>query len=620
MTLRFPYAVRDFEKIVRDGHVYLDRTHYIPMMENWGYEILFMRPRRFGKSLWLSTLMNYYDLAKAHAFEQLFGSFAVGQAPTPLRNSYLVMRWDFSRVASQGPIEQIQDSLNNHVNSRVQIFQQEYGTQLQFPIQIDSDDALSSFDSLVNVVRQSGQKLYLFIDEYDNFANEMMMASSQGRQSGMQQRYLDLVQGEGMFKTFFKNLKSAGSGDGLDRIFMTGVSPIVLNDVTSGANVFQNITWEPEFNELCGFTAAEIRGLAQQVVEACQLPARHVEQIVSLMHNYYNGSRFIDEYEGAKEVAEETPKVYNPTLALYFFDHFQRKCNYPKQIIDENLVPDDSKLAYIAGFEQGKALLENALSQEKTVSVQTLRRKFGVRDLFDPTLQQDGLAVLLCYLGGLTSAGDLPDGGNTLEIPNLVMRKLYAERILAQMTEHDNAKIDSAHRATSQLFVKGKIEPVCAFVEEHLLPIYDNRDARHFNELTLKTLFITLLHHTQMYLIDSEPAIGHQYGDLLMIVRPGMRTRGLFDILIEFKHLPLNRLTVEGDGKPRSWSEEAVKTKSDDELMALDSVKDEFAQAKHQLQGYVQTLMNKYDNGLDLRAYALVSLGFGRILWREIDR
>ncbi|MEM7133953.1 MAG: AAA family ATPase [Chloroflexota bacterium] len=450
MTLRFPYAVRDFEKIIRDGHIYLDRTHYIPVMENWGYELLLMRPRRFGKSLWLSTLMNYYDVAKADEFEQLFGALAVGQEPTPLHNSYLVMRWDFSRVSPQGSIEQIQESLNNHVNSRIHIFQQDYGEQLVFPFRIDPDDALTSFDALVNVVRQSGQKLYLFVDEYDNFANEIMMASSQGRRSGMQQRYLDLVKGEGIFKTFFKNLKSAGSGDGLERIFMTGVSPIVLNDVTSGANVFQNITWEPEFNELCGFTAAEIRGLAQEVVEACQLPAHHVEQIVSLMYNYYNGSRFIDEYEDAQEGTKEVPKVYNPTLALYFFDHFQRKCRYPKQIIDENLVPDDSKLAYIAGFEQGKALLENVLSAEKTVSVQTLRRNFGVRDLFDHTLQQDGLAVLLCYLGGLTSSGDLPDGGNTLEIPNLVMRKLYAERILAQMTQHDNAKIDAAHLHTRQ--------------------------------------------------------------------------------------------------------------------------------------------------------------------------
>ncbi|MEM7133954.1 MAG: hypothetical protein AAF702_47105 [Chloroflexota bacterium] len=155
-------------------------------------------------------------------------------------------------------------------------------------------------------------------------------------------------------------------------------------------------------------------------------------------------------------------------------------------------------------------------------------------------------------------------------------------------------------------------------MEEHLLPIYDNRDARHFNELTLKTLFITLLHHTQMYLIDSEPAIGHQYGDLLMLVRPGMRTRGLFDISIEFKHLPLNRLTEEGEGKQRPLSEEAIKTKSDGELMALNSVQDEFAEAKSQLQGYVQKPMTKYDNDLALRSYAVISLGFGRILWREI--
>ncbi|MCB0062107.1 MAG: AAA family ATPase, partial [Caldilineaceae bacterium] len=150
--MKFPYGRRDFRELITEEYLYIDRTHHIRFLEEWGKELLLLRPRRFGKSLWLSTLMHYYDLAKADLFEQLFGHLAIGQDPTPLHNQYLVMRWDFSTVMSHGPIEQIERALHNQINVNIQNFQRTYASYLDDQIDIYFDDSLATFASLLNVV------------------------------------------------------------------------------------------------------------------------------------------------------------------------------------------------------------------------------------------------------------------------------------------------------------------------------------------------------------------------------------------------------------------------------------------------------------------------------------
>ena len=221
--IKLPYAIRDFYALITEDYLYIDRTDRIVRLEKLGKELLFLRPRRFGKSLWLSTLMNYDDVARAADFERLFGRLAVGRNPTPLHNQYLVMAWDFSAIRSHGTIEQIEENLHTRINVWIANFASRYRELWPETIPINPD-ALATFDAALTVISRSPYKLYLFIDEYDNFANEVMM----GHQGQNQQRYLDLVSGEGMFKTLFKNVKMAGSGYGLDRVFMTGVSPIVM--------------------------------------------------------------------------------------------------------------------------------------------------------------------------------------------------------------------------------------------------------------------------------------------------------------------------------------------------------------------------------------------------------
>ncbi|MEM7537933.1 MAG: AAA family ATPase [Chloroflexota bacterium] len=628
--IKFPYGRRDFEQLIDNGYLYIDRTHHIRFVEEWGNELLFMRPRRFGKSLWLSTLMHYYDIAQADAFERLFGHLVIGQEPTPLHNSYMVMRWDFSTIEVSGTIEDIQRSLRDHMHRRMMQFDEKYQHLLKKNIEFYPDNAFSSFDALVSAVKMSGHQLYLFIDEYDNFANEVLMVPKQKSMQeteAQRKRYIDLVKGEGLFKTLFKNLKAAGSGDGLDRVFMTGVSPIVLSDVTSGANTFQNISWRNELNELCGFTQAELQTLAEQLLDSPQVRQRITDReaelgrMMTLMENYYNGSLFIEDFYGLDMA--NLPKVYNPTLAFYFLKEFQARGYYPKQLLDENLTPDDHKLFHIAGYEHGAPLLDDAFAQDKTITVRTLRTKFGVKDLLNPNLQSERLALLLCYLGALTSAGDTKHAQYLLKIPNLVIQKLYSERVLTQRVESDTSKVEAGMTAADELFATGDIERLCLFAQEHLLRLYTGREVKDFNEGTLKTIFMMLLYHTDLYLMYSEAQMERSFGDLLMLVRPGMRQYELYDILLEFKQLPLskateNHTTDKGKTIYKALKEEDVRTRPRDDLLELKNIKAKVDEAETQLHKYHQKLVKQHGDDLRLRCYAVVSVGFDRILWKEV--
>ena len=259
--MKFPYGVSDFYQMVTEGYFYLDRTDRIARLEDLGKQLLFLRPRRFGKSLLLSMLANYYDVARADQFELLFGRLAIGRAPTPLHNQYFVMRWDFSLVAAQGTAEDITQALYRHVNARIHDFAVRYQDRLSSPVEIFPTDAVASFESSLTAMRHTPYKLYLLIDEYDNFANELAMG---GHPAG-KKRYDALLRGEGTLKTLFKAVKGGASGFGVDRVFITGVSPVVLSDLTSGYNVSETITLQPEFNDLCGFREDEIAVTLRQI-------------------------------------------------------------------------------------------------------------------------------------------------------------------------------------------------------------------------------------------------------------------------------------------------------------------------------------------------------------------
>ncbi|OAD21156.1 hypothetical protein THIOM_003082, partial [Candidatus Thiomargarita nelsonii] len=198
--MKFPYGNADFYKIITEDYVYIDRTDKIQWIEKAGGTLLFLRPRRFGKSLLLSMLENYYDVAKAQQFEKLFGHLAIGPNPTEKHNQYLILKWNFSMVQTYGDITEIRNALHDHLNGGLQDFATRYQSLLSEPIEINRDNAISSLMSALTSAQTTPYKIYLLIDEYDNFANEVLMAG----ESNSQERYHSLIEGEGMLKTVFK--------------------------------------------------------------------------------------------------------------------------------------------------------------------------------------------------------------------------------------------------------------------------------------------------------------------------------------------------------------------------------------------------------------------------------
>ena len=592
--MKFPYGLCDFHKIITEGYFYVDRTGRIPLIEEAGSQLLFLRPRRFGKTLLLSTLENYYDVAKADEFETLFGHLAIGQNPTVRHNQYFVLKWDFSAVSSLGEVHEIQRVLYNHINGCIEQFVVHYRDLLDYEIALDPTDALRSFHSLLAAIQHTPYRLYLLIDEYDNFANEVMMGSREISQT----HYKTLLYGEGALKTVFKAVKAASAGQGLDRVFITGVSPVVLSDVTSGYNVAKNVYLKPEFNDLCGLRESEVAGTLEQIAADCDLPPEKAIEALTMMRTFYNGYAFSYDADYL---------VYNPTLVLYFMEHFQDRCQYPRKMLDSNLAMDRGKIAYISRLPNGGQLILDALNEAQPLNIQELADRFGVEDMLDAMKDEAFMASLLYYFGVLTLSGHTALGKLILRIPNLVVRRLYVERIRTLLLPDFDR--DAALRAAETFYSTGDLQPVCDFVEQRYFKVFDNRDYRWTNELTIKTAFLTLLFNDIFYVMDSEPALERDYADLTMIVRPDMRQYQLLDILIEFKYVGLAEAKVSGA---------EARELSVDEVKALAPVQQKLVQSKAKLEGYRRALEAAYGGVLRLRTYSVVALGFDRLVWDKV--
>ena len=586
--MKFPYALNDFGTLIREGYFYQDRTDRLPQLEDAGRQLIFIRPRRFGKSLLLSMLEHYYDLNRADQFDALFGTLAIGQNPTPLHNQYFIMKWDLSLVKAQGDLKDIEMALYQHVNTAIKACCARYGWD---GIEITPNDAVNSLFTLLIRVRQEGRPLYLLIDEYDNFANEVLMT---GRR---QEFYEGLLYGEGVLKGLFKGVKGA-IGQGLDRVFITGVSPIVLSDMTSGYNVGEDIYLKAAFNDLCGFTAAEIAAVLERLAAEGQRGTWSPAEALDLMRTFYNGYCFSE---------DGSERLYNPTLSLYFLKALQTEGRYPREMLDENLAMDRSKLRYIAELPHGEDMLAQALNGEEGILIPRLAKRFGVADVLTAVKDQPFMASLLYYFGILTLTGQTDFLEPILNIPNLVARSLYVERFQDAWlaTYEDKTRLPALRKA---VFRSGDLAPLVEFIEQRYFPILSNRDYRWSNELMVKLAFLTLLFDDRLYMMVSETEMDHGYIDLSLIVRTDRRMTKALDLLLEFKYVSLNDVNLTGA---------QVRERSLAELAALPAVTTALQAAGKQAQRYGAALSARY--GLtDLRLYAVIGVGLERVVWQTV--
>ena len=587
--MQFPYGLSDFATLMEGGYFYQDRTDRIPQLEAAGRQLIFIRPRRFGKSLLLSLLEHYYDLTRADQFDALFGTLAIGRHPTPLHHQYFVMKWDFSLVQSQGDLREIEAALQRHLNDCIESFARRYQDRLPHAVTIYPDNALSSWRSALMAVSQTPHKLYLLIDEYDNFANEVLMAG----QDGSQNRYESLLYGEGLLKTVFKAVKAGAGGMGLDRVFITGVSPVVLSDMTSGYNVGESIYLEPEFNDLCGFTETEVGAILTQL--AAESGGWSAAEAQATMRTFYNGYRFSE---------EATESLYNPTLSLYFLKALARDGHYPRRMLDENLAMDRNKLAYVAQLPHGEDLLIAALAGDDQVVIPELARRFGVADVLAATKDEPFMASLLYFFGILTFQGLTSFNECILRIPNLVARGLYVERLRETWLPHTTLA-PALPAAVRRLGQQGDLEPLADLIEQGYFRVLSNRDYRWTNELLVKFAFLTLLFDDRLYMAVSELETGRGYADLALIVRPDMRRFQVLDLLLEFKYLGLKELGLSG---------EQVRAEARDTLAQRPAVVAKLEEAAAQARAYGASLRERH--GLsELRLFAVVALGVERLVW-----
>jgi hypothetical protein len=589
--MKFAYGSSDLQYIIENNMFYVDRTHLIPAIEDAGQQIIFLRPRRFGKSLCLSMLENYYDIAKAEQFESLFGHLAIGKNPTPLHNHYIIMRWDFSLVGVTGNADDIERRLHEHINKCIADTCHKYQALLNFPVDINEGNAVASFQSLVSSINNSGKKLYLLIDEYDNFANDVMMGDNDTH-------YETLLHGEGVVRTVFKAVKGAASGMGLERVFITGVSPIAMSDITSAYNVATNIYLSPKFNQLCGFTEKEIANALHTIIEQGSSNQHTVEEVLNIMRMFYNGYRFCK---------QEEPLMYNATLAIYFLRHFAETGTFPENMLDENLAMDSNKIHYIAALADGREVIGKALDASKSLIIPRIGERFGVQRMVNAPADPSFVASLLYYLGALTITKTIFPGEVTLRIPNLVMRKLYLEEIQAAcLPSNPEARTE----ACRTLYLHGNIAPLCSLLQDGVFQAFSNRDYRWSDEQVIKTAFLATLFNDVLFIMDSEPELNRGYADLSMMVRPDMRHYDIFDVLMEFKYVKLNDIHMTG---------EAANTASDEHLQALPQVQQAFDQATQQLHRYIPSIKQRYGDDIKLATFAVVAVGFNRLLWMPVD-
>ncbi len=422
-----PYGWADFRAIRLEGRLYVDKTRFIRPLENERFTFL-IRPRRFGKSCWLSLLENYYDRKWADEFEQVFGGTDIGRNPTENRHSFVVLRFDFSVVNDEPKtLEQefdyyctmeIREALERHPA----LFPDKAIQRI-----LAAPSVQTRLNGLFRYASEHGIRLYMLVDEYDNFANTILARHGA-------RVYRALTHGGGFYRNFFAAVKGGAgqSGGGLERLFITGVSPITLDDVTSGFNIGKNVSLLPEFNAVLGFTEAEVRGLLDTYrnVGALDLDP---EAALDVMRDWYDGYRFA---KGAGET------VYNTDMVLYFLDSVLPNKPMPDDLIDVNVRIDYGKLRHLLTVsrqmgDSGRAEDttrggETAGSVRLNGNFDVLRQVIGegqahadIQSSFplERLDQRDNFLSLLHYFG-LLSIRDSTAGRMRLHIPNQTVRRL----------------------------------------------------------------------------------------------------------------------------------------------------------------------------------------------------
>ncbi|MEQ3105843.1 ATP-binding protein [Bacteroides salyersiae] len=403
-SITIPYAVANYAEMRDRGFYYVDKTDYIPRLEAYKAPV-FLRPRRFGKSLLVSTLAHYYDRTLAHRFEDLFGGTYIGSHPTPEHNRYMIIRYDFSAMVMSDNMEGLEQNFNDLNCSPVEIMvihNRDLFGDFKFTTRGNASKMLE--EALAYARAHDLPPVYILIDEYDNFTNQLLTSYNDPL-------YEKVTTADSFLRTFFKVIKK-GIGEGSIRTcFCTGVLPVTMDDLTSGYNIAEILTLHPDFINMLGFTHAEADTYLRYVLDKYTGSQERYDEIWQLIVNNYDGYRFSPKGE----------KLFNATILTYFLKNFAtRHGEVPEEMIDENLRTDIGWLRRLTlSLENSKAMLDAlVIDNGLAYNVADLSSKFNKQKFFDKNFYP----VSLFYLGMTTLQNNF-----RMALPNLTMRSIYMD-------------------------------------------------------------------------------------------------------------------------------------------------------------------------------------------------
>lgn len=410
-----PYGLTDFARIRKDNYYYVDKTQYIPLIERAAPYFFLIRPRRFGKSLLINVLTWYYDINRKDRFEEVFGGCRIADTPTAEQGKYLILSFNFSDVNPMP--DKVFESFEQHCSFRFMEFAGNYERFFEPGFRDElmaKPTADAKFSYLVSRATQCGLPIYLFIDEYDNFANSILAREGH-------ERYHALTHSEGFFRYFFNKIKAGATGDGpIKRMFITGVSPVTMDDVTSGFNIGANMSADSRFNGLVGFSEEELREILTYYDSQGML-ADSVDDLIGVMKPWY------DNYCFSKRSLKEP--MYNSDMVLYFLNNYLPHQEAPDQMIDNNIRTDYNKLRHLIRVD--KTFGVNASIIQDVVANGSIMAEINSSFPAEAIVLPENFKSLLYYFG-LLSIREVSMGRTILGIPNLTVREqLYTYLIEA---------------------------------------------------------------------------------------------------------------------------------------------------------------------------------------------
>ena len=518
---RIPYGMMNFVAVREDNCYYVDKTRFIEKVEKANKYFFFIRPRRFGKSLTMSMLRHYYDINAVDKFDRLYGDLYIGKHPTPDHNTYLIIHLNFAVVNAD--LGNYRSALDAHCRTEFSIFCERYSRLLPSNLKanlLKEDGAVNQLDLLYKVCNEAGQKIYLFIDEYDHFTNHILSDAAR------LDEYKCETHGTGYLRTFFDTIK-AGTDSSIERVFITGVSPVTLDDLTSGFNIGTNYSLSYSFNEMVGFTEQEVREMLTYYGQHHKFN-HTIDELIEIMKPYYDNYCFSEEAYG------ET-MMYNSNMVLSFLSKYiGNRCRMPKRMLDENIRVDYNKLRML--IRKDKEFAHDASTIQSLVSdgyvTGELKEGFPAEEIAN----NDNFVSLLYYFGMVTIGGT--DMGDTkFVIPNEVVREQIFSYLLDTYEENDLTYDSSDIRDKERhMAYRGNFKPFFQYIADSIYTFSSQRD-RQKGEAFVHGFTLALTSQCRFYRPISELDNQNGYADVFLRPRCEIFTDMQHSYIIELKYL-----------------------------------------------------------------------------------